>query len=114
MEIENCNFYSLSPEESLSLNLLLTLIFSNGLNSNQLNILGNFICALGQNILVVQTIIGALPDDSAIYQINQKSCLKDSERTETTQKQLINLQIELAQLKDKILRLEKELTFKKT
>ena len=55
------DFFSLNSNELISLSILLTVVFSNQLNANQLNILGNFLCSLGQNILVIQAVIGANP-----------------------------------------------------
>jgi hypothetical protein len=114
VETTENNFYTLSPNELLSLNLLLTILFANGLNSNQLNILGNFICAVGQNILSIQTIIDGLPDENAVYLFNQTTCDAKIIATSTNQELLTELQKEVLALKAKLLQIEKELPFKYT
>lgn len=106
------DFYSLSSNELLSLNLILTILLANGLNANQLNILGNFIAALGQNILFLQAVIDALPEEDATYQFNQ--C--DTKPVSNTFKQdaMTNLQKEVLELKAKLTQLERELSLKET
>lgn len=51
--MEQVGFYSLSGEEQVVIAAALAFLMSEGLTSNQLNILGNFIEAIGQNILVI-------------------------------------------------------------
>jgi hypothetical protein len=113
VETTENNFYTLSPNELLSLNLLLTVLFANGLNSNQLNILGNFICAVGQNILSIQTIIDGLPNEDATYNFNQTTRDAKIVANSANEELLIELQKEILALKSKLLQIEKELPFKK-
>lgn len=54
-------FYSLSADEQVTLALIFALFLSEGLNENELNILGNFIEAVGQNILLIQAVISSQP-----------------------------------------------------
>ena len=114
MEATENNFYTLSPNELLSLNLLLTVLFANGLNSNQLNILGNFICAVGQNILSIQTIIDGLPNEDATYHVNGTTCDAKIVANSANQQLLTKLKEEVLALKSQLLQIEKELPFKKT
>ena len=58
------SFYALSANEQALLALLIALLLSNGLNENQLNILGNFIEAVGQNLLLIQAVISVLPNSN--------------------------------------------------
>ena len=58
------SFYSLSANEQVTLALIVALLLSEGLNENELNILGNFIEAVGQNILLVQAIVSSRPTDN--------------------------------------------------
>lgn len=67
MQCAGKSFFELTVSELLTLNFVLSLAFAQGLNSNQLNILGNFICGLGQEILVIQAIVGSLPDSNYVY-----------------------------------------------
>lgn len=113
MEIDG-DFYSLSSNELLSLNLSLTILLANGLNANQLNILGNFIAALGQNILFLQAVIDALPEEDATYQFNQAHCDTKPVSHTFNQDAMTNLQKEVLVLKAKLTQLEKELSFKET
>ncbi len=59
------SFYDLSANEQAVLALLLALAFSSGLNEDQLNILGNFIEAVGQNILLIQAVVSSTPNASS-------------------------------------------------
>lgn len=54
-------FYSLSANEQTALALVISLLLSEGLNENELNILGNFIEAVGQNILLIQAVVSSVP-----------------------------------------------------
>lgn len=62
-------FYTLSADEQALLALITALLLSDGLNENQLNILGNFIEAVGQNILLIQAVVSAFPNSS-----NESDC----------------------------------------
>ena len=57
-------FYSLSADEQVTLALIISLLLSDGLNENELNILGNFIEAVGQNILLIQATVSSQPTDN--------------------------------------------------
>ncbi|MBP2633290.1 MAG: hypothetical protein H6Q70_3918 [Firmicutes bacterium] len=113
MEIDG-DFYTLSSNELLSLNLILTILLANGLNANQLNILGNFIAALGQNILFLQAVVDALPEEDATYQFNPPHCDTKPVSSTFNQGAMTNLQKEVLELKAKLTQLEKELSFKET
>ncbi|MBR0325865.1 MAG: hypothetical protein IIX11_07035, partial [Selenomonadales bacterium] len=43
---------------------IISLLLSEGLNENELNILGNFIEAVGQNILLIQATVSSRPTDN--------------------------------------------------
>ena len=55
------SFYSLSADEQVTLALIVSLLLSEGLNENELNILGNFIEAVGQNMLLIQAVVSSQP-----------------------------------------------------
>lgn len=74
MSYDESDLFSLSINELIALNILLTLLLSDGLNSNQLNILGNFFEALGQNILIIQALVGAEPNPNAVYCLHKPNC----------------------------------------
>lgn len=59
-------FYTLTADQQATLALIIALYLSDGLNENQLNILGNFIEAVGQNLLLIQAVVSsALPTTSS-------------------------------------------------
>lgn len=105
------DFFSLNSNELISLSILLTVVFS-----NQLNILGNFLCSLGQNILVIQAVIGANPNPNAIYTIcssDQTSTTNENNSNSVdTATQLSELESKINTLTEKMTTLES--TFKKT
>lgn len=57
-------FYTLTAEQQVTLALIIAIYLSDGLNENQLNILGNFIEAVGQNLLLIQSVVSATPTTS--------------------------------------------------
>jgi hypothetical protein len=63
-------FYSLSADEQVILALIFSLILSEGFNENELNILGNFIEAVGQNILLIQAAVSAQTTDNTPFCVN--------------------------------------------
>ncbi|MBQ1249079.1 MAG: hypothetical protein IIX92_03430 [Selenomonadales bacterium] len=63
-------FWSLSADEQVILALIFSLILSEGLNENELNILGNFIEAVGQNILLIQAAVSAQTTDNTPICVN--------------------------------------------
>lgn len=105
--MQDCDldFFNLSANELLALNLILTLVFCNGLNENQMNILGNFISALGENILLVQAKISTNPHQNFIYYINNGCAEPPVEN---------NLPKEIADLKNRLKTLETLLAAKET
>lgn len=74
MDTVDQSFFSLSSNELIALNLLLTAALSHGLDANQLNVLGNFICALGQNMLIIQARISALPGQARYMLHGEQLC----------------------------------------
>ncbi|WP_312561952.1 hypothetical protein [Anaerospora sp.] len=97
--MEESIFYSLDSEQQVLLAALIAIIVSDKLNENQLNILGNFVEAVGQNILLIQAIVSSSPsatdsDSSANTQV------------ENLQESMNRLQQELEAMKDKIAALE--------
>lgn len=57
-------FYELDSNEQVILAALIALLLSNGLNANQLNILGNFVEAVGQNMLLIQAVVSSSTQQS--------------------------------------------------
>lgn len=53
--------FTLDTDQQVLLAALLAIVMSENLNANELNILGNFIEVLGQNILLIQAIVAAAP-----------------------------------------------------
>lgn len=113
MQEQKNDFFALSSNELLSLNLLLSISLANGLNANQLNILGNFICTLGQNILTIQAVIGSLPDSNAKYTWGDTYCPTSTNTTTSHGTATSELAAEIAELKEKIAQLERNLSLKK-
>lgn len=109
----NCiNFFELSINELLTLNLILTLLLANQLNSNQLNILGNFICSLGQSLLTLQAVVGTLPDD-ALYTICTNPSYTEPTALSCTAPNLESISAELQSLKEQLHGLEMMLASQK-
>lgn len=97
--MEESIFYSLDSEQQVLLAALIAIIVSDKLNENQLNILGNFVEAVGQNILLIQAIVSSSPSTT------------DSDSSSTTEvenlQECVNrLQQELETMKAKIAALE--------
>lgn len=107
------DFFALNSNELISLNILLTILLSNQLNSNQLNIIGNFLCGLGQNILIIQAVIGANPDPNAIYTICSSNHTNETNENDSnsvdTATQISELESKINTLTDKITTLESSL-----
>lgn len=59
--MEEPPFFSLDSEQQVLLAALLAIGIGEKLNEDQLNILGNFLEALGQNILLIQAIVSSTP-----------------------------------------------------
>lgn len=64
--MEESIFYSLDSEQQVLLAALLAIIVSENLNENQLNILGNFVEAVGQNII-------ADPSDCIVESVHDRT-----------------------------------------
>ncbi|WP_333594755.1 hypothetical protein [Anaerospora hongkongensis] len=97
--MEESIFYSLDSEQQVLLAALLAIIVSENLNENQLNILGNFVEAVGQNILLIQAIVSSNPSTTE----------PDSSSTtevQGLQESMNRLQQELETMKCKIAALE--------
>ncbi len=72
--MEESILFSLDSEQQVLLAALLAIILSDKLNEDQLNILGNFVEAVGQNIVLIQAIVSSNPpstesDSSSITQV---------------------------------------------
>lgn len=59
--MEESILFSLDSEQQVLLAALLAIIVSDKLSEDQQNILGNFLEALGQNILLIQAIVSSNP-----------------------------------------------------
>ncbi len=99
--MEESNFFSLDSEQQVLLAAVLAIMIADKLNEEQQNILGNFIEALGQNILLIQAIVSsnppaAKPDSSTNIQ------------GQTLQESIHVLQQELDTIKAKIAALERK------
>jgi hypothetical protein len=97
--VEESILFSLDSEQQVLLAALLAIIISDKLNEDQLNILGNFVEALGQNILLIQAIVSS----------NPPSTISDSSsntQVQNLQKSINMLQQDLETMKAKIAALE--------
>ncbi|MDF2930341.1 MAG: hypothetical protein K0Q75_2579 [Anaerospora sp.] len=97
--MEESIFYSLESEQQVLLAALLAIIVSENLNENQLNILGNFVEAVGQNILLIQAIVSSSPSTT-------DSDSSSNTEVENLQESMNRLQQELETMKAKIAALE--------
>jgi len=97
--MEESIFYSLDSEQQVLLAALLAIIVSENLNENQLNILGNFVEAVGQNILLIQAIVSSNPSSTT-------SDSSSNTEVENLQESMNRLQQELEAMKAKIAALE--------
>lgn len=103
MDSTEKNFFSLNSNELIALNLLLTAALSHGLDANQLNVLGNFICALGQNMLIIQARISALPGEARYMAQGEQLCADSADSTNNA----ANLESELQKCQERLAALEK-------
>jgi uncharacterized protein YlxW (UPF0749 family) len=97
--MEESIFFSLDSEQQVLLAALLAIIISDKLNEDQLNILGNFVETLGQNILLIQAIVSS----------NTSSTKWDSSsntQDQNLQESITMLQQDLETMKTKIAALE--------
>ena len=97
--MEESIFYSLDSEQQVLLAALLAIIVSENLNENQLNILGNFVEAVGQNILLIQAVVSSSPSAT-------DSNSSSHTEVENLQESMNRLQQELEAMKAKIAALE--------
>jgi len=97
--MEESIFYSLDSEQQVLLAALIAIIMSDKLNENQLNILGNFVEAVGQNILLIQAIVSSSPSAT-------DSDSSSNTQVENLQESMNRLQQELEAMKAKIAALE--------
>lgn len=97
--MEESIFYSLDSEQQVLLAALIAIIVSENLNENQLNILGNFVEAVGQNILLIQAIVSSSPSAT-------DSDSSSNTEVENLQESMNRLQQELEAMKCKIAALE--------
>lgn len=98
--MEESNLFSLDSEQQVLLAALLAILVADKLNEDQLNILGNFIETLGQNILLIQAIVSSNPP--AI-----KSDSSPDTQVQNLQKSINMLQQDLETMKAKIAALER-------
>lgn len=59
------SFYDLSANEQVLLAVIIAILLSDGLNAAELAVLGNFIESIGQNLLLIQSVISAIPSDAS-------------------------------------------------
>jgi hypothetical protein len=99
---------NLNGNEWLALNYALAVLLSDGLTSNQMNILGNFLCAVGQNMLLLQAWLSSCPASNPVYHIDisKIACSK----TESSNSKTSETLDEKAALAQKIADLEGQLT----
>lgn len=94
--MEQSAFYSLGPDEQVTLAAILAILLSKGLNADQLGILGNFLLGVGQNLVIFQTVVSSQEADPP--------CLAST--CQDTAKTLADLWKEIEVLKVKVAKLE--------
>lgn len=97
--MEEAIFFSLDSEQQVLLASLLAIILSDKLNEDQLNILGNFVEAVGQNILLIQAVVSSVPSST-------QSDNSSDTQVQDLQESIAMLQQELETMKAKIAALE--------
>ncbi len=97
--MEESILFSLDSEQQVLFAALLAIILSDKLNEDQLNILGNFVEAVGQNILLIQAIVSSNPPAT-------KSDSSSDTQVENLQKSITMLQQNLETMKARIAALE--------
>lgn len=97
--MEESVFFSLDSEQQILLAALLAIILVEELNSDQLNILGNFIEAFGQNLLLAQAIVSTNPPA-------QKAESSSDTQAQDMQQSINRLQQDLETMKAKLAALE--------
>lgn len=66
---------SLNPFEFTALSVLLGYIFTDGLNLNQIESLGNFFESIGQTMITIGTQMQSLDDSDSDQNYNQAICI---------------------------------------
>jgi len=97
--MEESIFFSLDSEQQVLLAALLAIIVADKLNEDQLNILGNFIEAVGQNILLIQAVVSSNPSTT-------ESDSSSNTQVENLEKSITMLHQDLETMKAKIAVLE--------
>lgn len=97
--MEESILFSLDSEQQVLLAALLAIIVSDKLNEDQLNILGNFVESLGQNILLIQAVVSSNPPST-------KSDSSSNTQVQNLQKSINMLHQDLETVKAKIAALE--------
>ena len=99
--MEESILFSLDSEQQVLLAALLAVIVSAKLNEDQLNILGNFVEALGQNILLIQAVVSSNPPST-------ESDSSSNTQVQNLQKSMNMLHQDLEAMKVKIAALERK------
>jgi hypothetical protein len=97
--MEESIFFSLDSEQQVLLAALLAIILSDKLNEDQLNILGNFVESVGQNILLIQAVVSSDPPSTT-------SDSSSNTQVQDLQKSIDMLHQDLETMKAKIAALE--------
>ncbi len=97
--MEESILFSLDSEQQVLLAALLAIIVSDKLNEDQLNILGNFLKVLGQNLLLIQAIVSSNPPST-------KSDSSSNTQVQNLQKSIDMLHQDLETMKAKLVALE--------
>lgn len=97
--MEESIFFSLDSEQQVLFAALLAIILSDKLNEDQLNILGNFVEAVGQNILLIQATVSSVPSST-------QSDNSSNTQVQDLQESIDMLQQDLETMKAKITALE--------
>lgn len=97
--MEESILFSLDSEQQVLLAALLAIIVSDKLNEDQLNILGNFLEVLGQNLLLIQAIVSSNPPST-------KSDSSSNTQVQNLQKSIDMLHQDLEIMKAKLIALE--------
>lgn len=100
--MEEPSVFSLDSEQQVLLAALLAIVIADKLNEDQLNILGNFLEALGQNLLLIQAIVSSTPPTT-------KSDSSATTQDHNLQNSLALLQQDFATMKAKLAALEGKL-----
>jgi (p)ppGpp synthase/HD superfamily hydrolase len=97
--MEESILFSLDSEQQVLLAALLAIIVSDNLNEDQLNILGNFVEAVGQDILLIQAVVSSDPPST-------NSDSSSNTQVQNLQNSINMLQQDLETMKAKIAALE--------